>query len=109
MIGQIGGRLVVVIDDTPALCRCCKIGGLQVGKIDAAKRLVLAAHRLRVVQRRADQVVEVMSSMSNALRICAQPAPTSSIQELTRRREHQPATSSQLSAPLRQGFFFTDC
>ena len=68
VIGQIGGRLVVVVDHLAEIDRRHRhllvlaklpIGGLQVGKIDAAKRLVLAAHRLRVVQRRGDQVVEV--------------------------------------------------
>ena len=68
VIGQVGGRLVVVVDDLAEIDRRHRhllvlaklpIGGLQVGKIDAAKRLVLAAHRLRVVQRRGDQVVEV--------------------------------------------------
>jgi hypothetical protein len=32
---------------------------LQIGKIDAAKRLVLAGHRLRIVHRRGDELIEV--------------------------------------------------
>ena len=32
---------------------------MQIGKIDAAKRLILDGHRLRIVHRRGDELVEV--------------------------------------------------
>ena len=68
VIGQVGGRLVVVVDDLAEIDRRHRhllvlaklpVGRLQIGKIDAAKRLVLAGHRLRIVHRRGDQLIEV--------------------------------------------------
>ena len=68
VIGQIGDRLVVVVDDLAEIDgRHCHflvlakltVGSLQIGKIDAAKRLVLAGHRLRIVHRRGDELIEV--------------------------------------------------
>ena len=66
-IRQVGGRLVVEIDDVAEVddrgrdlrARAeLPIGGMQVGKIDAAERLLLA-DRLRIVQRGRDQLIEV--------------------------------------------------
>ena len=49
MIGQIGDRLVVMVDDlaevdsrTLLVLAKLSVGGLQIGKIDAAKRLVFS-------------------------------------------------------------------
>ena len=67
VVRQVGDRLVVEIDhaaeidgrllDLLVLAEL-PVGGLQIGKTDAAERLALA-DRLRVVQRGRDQVVEV--------------------------------------------------
>ena len=63
MIGQIGRRLVVEIDDLGQVdgrygdvlvLAELPIGRLQIGEIDAAKHLVLAGHRLRIVHGRGD-------------------------------------------------------
>ena len=68
VIGQVGGRLVVVVDDVAEIdgrhrhllvLAKLSVGRLQIGKIDAAKRLVLAGHRLRIVHRRGDKLIEV--------------------------------------------------
>ena len=68
VIGQVGDRLVVVVDDVAEIdgrhrhllvLAELSVGRLQIGKIDAAKRLVLAGHRLRIVHRRGDQLIEV--------------------------------------------------
>ena len=65
--GRFGGRLVVEIDHVAEIDGRLRdllvlaelpVGGLQIGKIDAAERLALA-DGLRVVQRGRDQVVEV--------------------------------------------------
>ena len=68
MIGQIGTRLVVEIDHVAKIHRRYSDGlvlaelpicGLQVGEIDAVKRLVLAGNGLRVVHRGGNEVLEV--------------------------------------------------
>ena len=68
VIGQVGDRLVVVVDDLAEIdgghrhllvLAKLTVGRLQIGKIDAAKRLVLAGHRLRIVHRRGDELVEI--------------------------------------------------
>ena len=68
VIGQVGDRLVVVVDDLAEIdgghrhllvLAKLAVGRLQIGKIDAAKRLVLAGHRLRIVHRRGDELIEV--------------------------------------------------
>src|SRR3954447_20817498 len=68
MIGQVGDRLVVVVDDLAEIDRGHRhllvlaeltVGRLQIGKIDAAKCLVLAGHRLRIVHRRGDELIEI--------------------------------------------------
>ena len=68
VIGQVGDRLVVVVDDLAEIdgrhrhllvLAKLTVGRLQIGKIDAAKRLVLAGHRLRIVHRRGDELIEV--------------------------------------------------
>ena len=68
VVGQVGGRLVVEIDHLAEIdgrhrhllvLAKLPVGRLQIGKIDAAKRLVLAGDRLRIVHRGRDQIVEV--------------------------------------------------
>jgi hypothetical protein len=68
VIGQIGDCLVVMVDDLAEIdgrhrhfliLAKLSVGRLQIGKIDTAKRLVLAGHRLRIVQRRGDELIEV--------------------------------------------------
>ena len=82
VIGQIGGRLVVEVDDVAEIDRQhydllilaeLPVRHLQIGEIDPAKRHILA-HRLRVVHGGCDRSSRLMSSMSKALRICVQPA-----------------------------------
>jgi hypothetical protein len=68
VIRQIGDRLVVEVDhfakvddrigDLLVVAEL-PISDLHIGKIDAAERLELAAQRLRVVERRSDELVEV--------------------------------------------------
>ena len=68
MVREVGGRLVVEIDHLAEIDRGLgdllvlaelPVGDVQVGEIDAAKRLDLAGKRLRVVQCGGDQLVEV--------------------------------------------------
>src|SRR6266567_4132570 len=68
VIGQIGGRLVVEVDDVAEIhgrhrdflvLAELPVGGLQIGKIDAVKNLALAGDRLRVVHGGCDQLLEV--------------------------------------------------
>ena len=68
VIGQIGGRLVVEVDDVAEIDRRLghllvlaelPIGGVQVGEVEAAERLDLAGERLRVVERGGDELVEI--------------------------------------------------
>ena len=68
VIGQIGGRLVVVVDDLAEIDRRRRhllvlaklsVGRLQIDKINPAERLVLAGHRLRIVQGGCNQILKV--------------------------------------------------
>ena len=67
MIRQVGGRLVVEIDDVAEIDRrrCdglvlakLPVGCVQIGKIDAAEDLAFA-HRLRIVERGRDYFLEI--------------------------------------------------
>ncbi len=68
VIGKVGERLVVEIDHVAEIDRRglnllvlaeLPIGGRQIGKIDAAKGLVLASDRLRVFHGGRDQLIEI--------------------------------------------------
>jgi hypothetical protein len=68
VIGQVGDRLVVVVNDLAEIDSGHRhllvlakpaVGRLQIGKIDAAKRLVLDGHCLRIIHRRGNEFIEV--------------------------------------------------
>jgi hypothetical protein len=79
MVGQLGGRrLIVEVDDVaevdrqhsdPLMLAELPVRHLQIGKIDPVKSLVLAGAMAVAISSS-----RLMSSMSNVLRICVQPA-----------------------------------
>ena len=68
VIGQVGGRLVVEMDNITEIDRRLfdlvvfaelPIGRMQVGEVETTERLDLVGERLRVVERERDQLIEV--------------------------------------------------
>jgi hypothetical protein len=84
VIRQIGGRLVVEVDDVAEIddghadvlvLAKLPVGRLQIREIDAAESLVLVGHCLRIVQGCGDKVLEVgFLEVQGFASMCMQPA-----------------------------------